>query len=106
MFGAREGGGTLADAHDPAAPAHRSAAARRGGRRLPRARQDLTPGLRTWAVRSVGGSHPDRARHAGATEAAVAVRDLGQVLLVVVLGVIERRGVVDLRGDVAVARVA
>src|SRR4051794_13232698 len=46
---------------------------------------------------------PDRARHAGATEPAVAVRVLGEVLLVVVLGVVEvlERG--DLRRDLAVA---
>src|SRR5690606_12675629 len=47
---------------------------------------------------------PDRAAHAGAADAAVAVRVLGQVLLVVVLGVVERRRrEQDLGGDVAVA---
>src|SRR5262249_19712401 len=46
---------------------------------------------------------PDRARHAGATNAAVAPRVLGQVLLVIVLGVIERGRVEDLGGDPAVA---
>ena len=40
---------------------------------------------------SLGGGQPDRAGHAGAAQAAVAVRVLGQVLLVVALGEVERR---------------
>src|SRR5262245_21160233 len=45
----------------------------------------------------------DGATQAGAAEAAVAVGILGQVLLVVVLGEVERPGVEDLGGDGAVA---
>jgi hypothetical protein len=43
-----------------------------------------------------GRAQPDRATHAGAAEAAIAERILGEVLLVVILGVIERRRVEDL----------
>src|SRR5712691_9015856 len=46
-----------------------------------------------------GGLDPDRAAHAGAAEAAIARRVLGQILLVVVLGEIERRRIEDLGGD-------
>src|SRR5262245_43062272 len=41
----------------------------------------------------------DRARHAGAAKAAIARRVLGEILLMIVLGKIERAGVCDLRGD-------
>src|SRR5216683_1974108 len=54
---------------------------------------------RSSAVASESG----RAGHAGAADPAVAARILRQVLLVVVLGVIERRLVGDLGGDLAVA---
>src|SRR5215211_271867 len=47
-------------------------------------------------------AEPDRARDAGAAQAAVAVRVLGQVLLVVGLGVVERAGGGDLGRDHAV----
>src|SRR5437764_2331073 len=46
---------------------------------------------------------PDRAAHAGPAQAAVAVRVLGEVLLVVGLGVIELAGRRDLGRDLAVA---
>src|SRR5437764_13910347 len=42
---------------------------------------------------------PDRAAHAGAAQAAIAVGILGEILLVVVLGVVERRRIDDLRRD-------
>src|SRR5689334_17431131 len=41
----------------------------------------------------------DRAAHAGAAEAAVAAGILGEILLVIVLGVVERRRIEDLGGD-------
>src|SRR5579871_3426695 len=41
----------------------------------------------------------DRTAHAGAAEAAIAVRILGQILLMVVLGEIERRRLADFGGD-------
>src|SRR6516164_1451792 len=41
----------------------------------------------------------DRAAHAGAAEAAIAVRVLGQILLVIILGEVEWRRVEDLGGD-------
>src|SRR4029077_15370722 len=46
-------------------------------------------------------SHPraDRTAHAGAAEAAIAVGILGQILLVIILGEIERRGVANFGGD-------
>src|SRR6185369_10263212 len=44
-------------------------------------------------------AHTDRAAHAGATETAIAHRVLGEVLLVIVLGIIEDRRVEDLGGD-------
>src|SRR5205823_9397079 len=50
-------------------------------------------------------AEPHRAGDAGAAQAAVAVRVLRQVLLVVVLGVVERAGRRDLGADRAVARV-
>src|SRR6478672_9627981 len=49
--------------------------------------------------------HADRAREAGATEPAVAVRVRGEVLLVIRLGVVEGPGLHDLGGDVAEAGV-
>src|SRR5690242_17459381 len=49
---------------------------------------------------------PHRAADAGATEAAVALGVLGEVLLVVVLGVVELGRREDLGGDRAVARLA
>src|SRR5438128_1157786 len=53
--------------------------------------------------RSVPGLQPDRAAEAGATQTAVPVGVPGQVLLVVVLGVVEGRRGRDLGGDLAVA---
>ena len=50
----------------------------------------------------VARDQPDRAGDAGAAETAVAARVLREVLLVVVLGVVERRRVGDLRRDLAV----
>src|ERR1700730_5352877 len=46
-------------------------------------------------------SHPgtDRPTHPGAAEAAIAVGILRQILLVIILGEIERRGIPDFRGD-------
>src|SRR5262245_65602587 len=44
-------------------------------------------------------SGADRTAHAGAAEAAIAARVLRQILLMVVLGEIERRRVEDLGGD-------
>src|SRR5260370_27019659 len=44
-------------------------------------------------------SNADRTAHAGAAEAAIARRVLGQILLMIVLGEIERRRVEDLGGD-------
>src|SRR5665213_4516231 len=53
-----------------------------------------------WLVRHR--RHADRARNAGAAETTIALRVLGEILLVVVLGEVERRTVHDLRGDGAV----
>jgi hypothetical protein len=61
-----------------------------------------SPRRRTSVV--IRGGQLGRAAHAGAADAAVAVRHLVQVLLVVVLGVVERRGLADLGRDGAVAR--
>src|SRR5580704_18199293 len=41
----------------------------------------------------------DRAAHAGAAVAAIAMRVLGQIMLMIILGKEERRGVADFRGD-------
>jgi len=41
----------------------------------------------------------DRAAHPGAAKAAIAMRVLGQVLLVVILGEVERRRIADFGGD-------
>src|SRR6478752_3402641 len=48
---------------------------------------------------SVGAGEADRTAHAGPAQSAVTTRVLGEVLLVVVLGVEERRRCDDLRGD-------
>src|SRR5215211_4374703 len=48
-------------------------------------------------------AEPDRAAHAGPTEATVSVWDLVEVLLVVALGVVERAGGRDLRGNGIIA---
>src|SRR5262245_66424140 len=45
---------------------------------------------------------PDRARHTGTAQPAIAHRVLGEVLLMIVLGEIERRRLEDLGGDGAV----
>src|SRR5262249_49971492 len=72
---------------------------------LPR---DLQAGRRSSVVaarrgsRSARGGDPPLARDAGARGPAVAARILGEVLLVIALGVVERRGWSDLRGDHAV----
>src|SRR6202035_4515997 len=42
---------------------------------------------------------PDRAAHAGAAKSAITVRVFRQVLLVIILGEIERRRIADLVGD-------
>src|SRR6188508_471787 len=44
-------------------------------------------------------AHTDRAAHAGAAEAAVAHGVLGEILLMIVLGIVEGRRVEDLGGD-------
>ena len=49
------------------------------------------------------GIQPDRAAHSRSAKPAIAIWVLGEILLVIVLGVIERgRRVKDLRGDVAI----
>src|SRR3954464_14644401 len=50
-----------------------------------------------------GAGYSDGAAHAGAADAAVTIRVLGEVLLVIVLGVVELSGIGDLRRDLAVA---
>src|SRR3954471_21149828 len=57
------------------------------------------------AVSAKLGAHANRACHAGAAQAAVAVGHLREVLLVVVLGVVELAQRRDLRGDLAVTLV-
>src|SRR6185503_20184149 len=65
---------------------------------------DSTPCQLHSTVRLLlGRADADRAGDAGAAQAAVPVGVLGQVLLVVVLGVVERAGGRDLGGDLAVA---
>src|SRR5689334_20027499 len=59
----------------------------------PRARRD--------SVR--GNADADRAAHPGAAKPAIALRILGQILLVVVLGEVERRRIADFGGDRAQA---
>src|SRR6476469_3971825 len=64
------------------------------------------PFCNRWAncrPRSGADAGPDRAADAGPAEAAVPVRVLRQVLLVIILGEIERRAVEDLGGDGPVA---
>src|ERR1700733_3766402 len=46
-----------------------------------------------------GDARADRAAHAGAAVAAIAVRILGQILLMIILGEEERRGIADFRRD-------
>src|SRR6186997_2928214 len=48
---------------------------------------------------SMRSEHSGRTRNAGAAEAAVAARVLGEVLLVVILGVVKLRRGADLGGD-------
>src|SRR5579885_875460 len=62
------------------------------------------PAARLYAPLRLGREEADGTGDAGAAEAAVAVRILREVLLVVVLGVVERPGLRDLGGDLAVAR--
>src|SRR4051812_13246505 len=73
---------------------------------FPYSRHDAQ-GAPSWSDAADGlpGLHaePDRARDARAAETTVAVRVLGEVLLVVLLGVIKLRCVEDLRGNRAVA---
>src|ERR687885_113823 len=54
-------------------------------------------------LESALGGEADRAAHPRAAQAAVPVGVPGQVLLVVVLGVVERAGLPDLGGDLTVA---
>src|SRR5581483_1232041 len=61
---------------------------------------------RDWTAEDPGGrclfgrdAEAHRTAHAGASEHAIAVRVLGEILLVVILGVIERRRVEDLGSD-------
>src|SRR5712692_10343637 len=63
-------------------------------------------GRRTRDKRSsgCGGARAHGARHASAAQSAVAAGVLGEVLLVVVLGVVERPGLGDLGGDLAQPR--
>src|SRR5206468_8934212 len=63
-------------------------------------------GLCELCVRSssCSGSDANRAAHAGAAEAAIPVRILREVLLMVVLGVVELGRRLDLRRDRAVSR--
>src|SRR5690349_23043801 len=49
--------------------------------------------------------HTDRAAHTGATQTAITRRVLGEILLVIVLGVIKRRGIRNFRRDPAEASV-
>src|SRR5664279_3941596 len=76
--------------------------------RATRAATSRAPSSRSTAAKrpelSSGRLEPDRAGDAGAAEPAVAVRHLREVLLVVVLGVVERPRRGDLGRDLAVAR--
>ena len=100
---------TLGGPHAPSwQPAQPGRARRRrpqaGGHGCPRVRHPKVsdPALGgVAAVRLVSQAY--RAAHAGAAEAAVAARVLRQVLLVVVLGIVERVRLGDLRRDLAVA---
>ena len=73
-------------------------------RRLAQLDRVLARGRGGAAAQARRDAGADRAGDAGAAEPAVAVRVLGQVLLVVVLGVVERPGLGDLGRDLAVAR--
>ena len=57
------------------------------------------PGTRCGNGSSLRGSNADRTAHACAAEAAIAHGILRQILLVVVLGEIERRRIDDFGGD-------
>src|SRR3954447_3640425 len=72
---------------------------------LGRRTQDLPrpAGSRLRGLVIGGAGYSDRAAHAGAADAAVTVRVLREVLLVIVLGVVELAGICDLGRDVAVA---
>src|SRR5215212_7169406 len=80
------------------------------GRRVRRGRREscpATPGPQTQLSNALlPGRQPDRAADAGLAQAAIAVRVLREVLLVVVLGVEEVAGRADLSCDLAVARIA
>src|SRR3954462_14630610 len=67
--------------------------------------QDLPrlAGNRLRGLVSGGAGYSDGAAHAGAADAAVTVGVLGEVLLVIVLGVVEVSGISDLGCDLAVA---
>src|SRR3954451_8450733 len=65
-----------------------------------------SPQRRRHDLRGLRRSETDRAAHAGPAQAAVAVGDLRQVLLVVVLGVVELAKGRDLGRDLAVAGLA
>src|SRR3954454_507498 len=67
--------------------------------RLPGATDRKGPGSSAWL-----GRQPDGAADAGSADPAVATRVLRQVLLVVVLGVVERLVRLDLGRDLAIAR--
>src|SRR5262249_53890025 len=86
------------------------AARLRGRRHPPRARSARGGGMEQAASQAPdkllrGGCYPsaDLAAHAGTAEPAVAKRVLRQILLVIILGVVERRRVEDFRGDRTVA---
>src|SRR6266581_4466912 len=61
--------------------------------------RDFHPSSQTPSRTHDRGPEPDRAADARAAQPAIAAGILGEVLLVIVLGVIERRSVQDLRGD-------
>ena len=113
----RQAGGVRAAvemaAHLPAEPSSRSCTSlARGGvgrssSASQRARAAASPRTVVQARKSAtSGGKADRAGHAGAADAAVAAGVLRQVLLVIVLGVVERRRVDDLGGDRAEAGLA
>src|SRR5882757_4180477 len=78
-------------------PAQRSTIRARMQRRRDRSDPAATSKLSAGSRRCRADA--DRTAHAGAAEAAIAERILGEILLVVVLGVIERRRVEDFGGD-------
>src|SRR5713101_4246368 len=59
----------------------------------------------SWSRSDLSRGHGDAdgAAHAGAAEPAIAHRVLGEILLMIILGEIERRRVADLGGDGSVA---